>query len=105
MAWFNKLDGEVIIRMLAEGASSEQIGRAINRPRSSVARYCRRHSLYGSGFQQRKFIHLETSGPHFPKPRLVVDNEDTGIRPSMFALAEFDPVIARALATRLRRGV
>lgn len=111
MAWFNKFDHATIVSLLKLGCTTTQIGRAINRPRASVARYCTTNNLRGPGFIPRGAKRSE----YWKVPEFIDDYVNTidiipnelpsHIRPSMRALAEFDPVIMRALKVRLRMGV
>ena len=97
-----QLHRDFIIKSIAEGMTTKEVAAFIQCNPNSVAHYCSTHAIYGPGFKMRKKFVNRVRVPDQAAPRVVVRIPLPPPRPSMIALAEFDPVIARALRQRLR---
>lgn len=90
-------------KMIAEGADAHLLARTFGVSRQTIYYYCNVHGLYGKGIGAYTMGKKRVTGKNtvvVPFPSSIPPPPPS---PAMIALAQFDPVIRRAL--RLRQGV
>lgn len=86
------IDIDQVRSLAAEGLGIASIARAIGRSRDAIYRIAKRNRIEVNGFVPRERLYQKK-----PKSEIVVAAPP---RASMYALAQFDSVVARALAVR-----